>query len=453
MRHMKRFIYSLGLVILSVSCGDDKNEIPQPEIDPDLIYDMYFMGYHVEDTTGFDKETLQFYTSNDTAWIYAIKDQAVWFGMFNDNTKEQIAEWQGASSEKSGYDNAFPVNPHKVGDKYVCFMDLPEEEDLSYRYRPFLLSEGKAYPLHDIEVGFGNEDYITVKGAGENILVVLPSNRGGSVYSPTGEEIVSSVATKEILESDMGKEYFSGFKDGKTWLGVCENGEMIAEYTSRDTYDRNITIDMGYGEYREHYVEVLSFGYSNSGLLETEWGYVFYPLFKNEESDYDGGDLYDAFLCKDGVMQPVFVGEYDYRFMSNWYDESILIGRGVFSQEGERIVEFEDEYYDLGEDPMLLTFLKEPCSYTHMIRVAHARAWADYTVVSIERYDLINEETIWSVNVDALGTSAEDSKYAATIVEKDDNSWTLEVSVTSYEGDRKTALFRLNTNTGDITYL
>ena len=31
-----------------------------------------FGGYHVKDTVGYDMATLEFYSSNDTAWIYAI---------------------------------------------------------------------------------------------------------------------------------------------------------------------------------------------------------------------------------------------------------------------------------------------------------------------------------------------------------------------------------------------
>ena len=115
-----------------MACGEDAKEGIIPE--PDVPYDYSeFGGYHVKDTVGYDMATLEFYSSNDTAWIYAIKGQKVWFGMFNDNTKEQITEWKASSSEESDYTSSFLGNPFKVGDKYVCFMKIAPE-----LYKPFL---------------------------------------------------------------------------------------------------------------------------------------------------------------------------------------------------------------------------------------------------------------------------------------------------------------------------
>ena len=72
-------------------------------------------------------------------------------------------------------------------------------------------------------------------------------------------------------------------------------------------------------------------------------------------------------------MFPVFVGTY-YLDIRNWYDGSVLMGnKVVFSPEGKRLIEFEDN--DLGDDRMLSVFCKEPSSYTHIIRLMHARMW------------------------------------------------------------------------------
>ena len=128
-----------------MACGEDAKEGIIPE--PDVPYDYSeFGGYHVKDTVGYDMATLEFYSSNDTAWIYAIKGQKVWFGMFNDNTKEQITEWKASSSEESDYTSSFLGNPFKVGDKYVCFMKIAPE-----LYKPFLLKEESAISLKERE--------------------------------------------------------------------------------------------------------------------------------------------------------------------------------------------------------------------------------------------------------------------------------------------------------------
>lgn len=102
---------------------------------------------------------------------------------------------------------------------------------------------------------------------------------------------------------------------------------------------------------------------------------------------------------------------------------------------------------------MLSVFCKEPSSYTHIIRLMHARMWSDYTVVTIDNYDLESKNSLWSVNVDALGECAVNSKFAAKVLEKDKNIWTMEVSVISFEGQEKISNFKLNTDTGEIIYL
>ena len=89
----------------------------------------------------------------------------------------------------------------------------------------------------------------------------------------------------------------------------------------------------------------------------------------------------------------------------------------------------------------------------NIIRLMHARMWADYTVVTIDKYDLESKNSLWSVNVDALGECAVNSKFVAKVLGKDKNIWTMEVSVISFEGQEKISNFKLNTDTGEIIYL
>ena len=80
----------------------------------------------------------------------------------------------------------------------------------------------------------------------------------------------------------------------------------------------------------------------------------------------------------------------------------------------------------------------------------HARMWADYTVVTIDKYDLESKNSLWSVNVDALGECAVNSKFVAKVLGKDKNIWTMEVSVISFEGQEKISNFKLNTETFSV---
>ena len=102
---------------------------------------------------------------------------------------------------------------------------------------------------------------------------------------------------------------------------------------------------------------------------------------------------------------------------------------------------------------MLETLCYQPSSYSSIIKVTRARSWADYTVVSIDNYNLVKQENIWSVNIDALGPSSVNDRFTTEILEQNKNSWIMEATVTSFEGKIKKAKFKLNIETGEITYL
>lgn len=123
----------------------------------------------------------------------------------------------------------------------------------------------------------------------------------------------------------------------------------------------------------------------------------------------------------------------------------------VISQEGEKVTEFEENGLD--DDFMLETLCSRPSSYSSIIKVTRARNWADYTVVSIDNYDLVKQENIWSVNIDALGSSSVNDRFTTEILEQNKNSWIMEATVTSFDGKSKKAKFELNIETGEITYL
>ena len=123
----------------------------------------------------------------------------------------------------------------------------------------------------------------------------------------------------------------------------------------------------------------------------------------------------------------------------------------VISQEGEKVTEFEENGLD--DDFMLETLCYQPSSYSSIIKVTWARSWADYTVVSIDNYNLVKQENIWSVNIDALGPSSVNDRFTTEILEQNKNSWIMEATVTSFEGKIKKAKFKLNIETGEITYL
>lgn len=65
---------------------------------------------------------------------------------------------------------------------------------------------------------------------------------------------------------------------------------------------------------------------------------------------------------------------------------------------------------------------------------------------------MVKQENIWSVNIDALGSSSVNDRFATEILEQNKNSWIMEATVTSFDGKSKKAKLELNIETGEITY-
>ena len=441
-KDMRKLVYLLGLLFF-MACGEDAKEEIIPE--PDVPYDYSeFGGYHVKDTVGYDMATLEFYSSNDTAWIFAVKNQKPWFGMFDSNSKEQLFEWKSSSGLESDYRWSILCNPFKVGDKFVCFMKIASE-----LYKPFLLTGESAIPLKEQEVNLGNESYFFARGLGENILVYHPHFYGG-LYSPEGVEIINSVTFHEDPES--GNEYLSGFKNDKVWLGIYENGKLQEEYIGKNAYDRNIRIDKGYGEYEEYFVKALSFGYS-SALLKTEWGYVFYPRCKDSES---GGYIHDMFFCRGGKMIPVFVGKYGLD-IRNWYDNSILEYTGkeyiIYSTEGE-VIFTQDVKNDHNGNVFTGIGTIYPVSYTEFLSIRVWSIWPNTkSSLRIRRYafDSFVSTPVWDKELDYVFRG--DSRISWVLLDNQSSIWQYRIDILNYDGSSQRIKFSVDINTGDIKYL
>ncbi|WP_298551691.1 hypothetical protein [uncultured Parabacteroides sp.] len=87
---MKKLIGLFLLLIFCIGCEKEGEEGEEPDTPiPEQPHDYAeFWGYHVKDTTGLQTETLKTIHSNDTTWLFAMKNKKPWFGMFNENTNK-----------------------------------------------------------------------------------------------------------------------------------------------------------------------------------------------------------------------------------------------------------------------------------------------------------------------------------------------------------------------------
>lgn len=443
---MKKLISLFLVLFLWVGCEKEKfvpepniSVVPDVPIEPELPYDYAeFGGYHVKDTAGFQKETIVLHSTSSATWIYGIKNQKPWFGLFNVSTKEQTNEWLGTAILPSN-DSRYIIqhDPFKTSSGYVLFI----EAGVVY---PFLLKEDKAVCLEECSA-YSSE--ILVKEFDRNILIYHP-DCGGSLYDSEGMGIINSITVSK--EQDDGKYYLSGFNRKKTWFAVCEDGKLKQEYVGEQDYDRNIKLHTGYGEYVDYYVKILpinDLGY----LIETNWGYVYAPVY-GEPSIH-----VDMFLCKDGKMKKTNA-PMSYFTLHNWYNNSFLVYEPsgivgspikytIYSSNKDVIWEYtkKSEFYvdpfETGDIPPV------PISYTEYI---WNNNWGGE--LRIARYNMESSGTS-SVWWNVVKTIADNAKTTWTLLDSKSKNWRYRIDVLNYDGSKEQINFVVNIETGKLTYM
>lgn len=441
---MRILVRLLCLLFLCVGCGkNDPEESYKPiepiiPIEPEYSYDYFeFSGFHVKDTAGFQKETITLYSTNDTTWIFGIKEQKFWFGLFNSRTKEQISEWSGVTALPLDRKYTIQRDPFKLSSGYIFFL-------VASKLYPFLLKDNEIICLN--ESGIVYDQDITVKEVDDNILI-CNSNSLSNLYNSEGREIINSILILE--KQDDGKYFLSGFKQKRTWLGIYKEGRLEEEYIGEQDYNRNIELYTGYGNYEDYYVDALVFN-DRRCFIETNWGYVFAPAYGEHRSV-----IVDIFLCKDGKMKRIDAPN-QYLTLSNWYEDSFLvydpgssigstIRYTIYSPEGEKILE-QNKNRETNVDPFETSDTPlVPVSYTEYI-------WNDNWSgdLRIRRYKLGSSaiEPVWSNFIKNISNA----KATWTLLDKQSNNWYYQIDILNYDGTKEKINFFVDIETGKLTY-
>lgn len=401
-----------------------------------------FYGYHVKDTVGLDKGTIALYPANDTVWLFCLRNQKPWFGMFDVKTKEQLSEWTSTSCSSLNSRPAINFNPVRLSKGYA-FLLL----DSTSKYIQFFLNEeGIAVPFGVREILQGGEDLFKIKEIGGNILIYHPDVLG-NLYSIDGKLVVNSINISE--ERDNGQYFLTGFKENMTWFCFCSN-EQTLQYFGIEPYERNIKLHLGYGEYEDYYVKTLSLDDFWDRLIVTDWGCVYAP-------SYGDRHLYkDLFLCKDGKMERMDAPAYF--TLHNWYNGTFMvyeqgsvvgstISYAVYSSDKEIVLEYEKQsqtYVDpfrSGDIPPV------PVSYNEYIWNGN---WGGE--LRIRRYSLQSSATnpIWQQVVRKV---SENAKVSWTLLDSQSSIWQYRIDVLEYDGSNRQIQFSVDINTGEIKYL
>lgn len=438
-------------MLLFVGCGSDEED-DLIELEGETIINIFDI-CHFNDTTGFKENSIRYANISDAGiWITGIKNKKLWIGLFNDESYEQLDEW--IDSEE------LPENKKQIG------IASPVLADWGYATYGFATNEninsgfswenekGYIYLLKDGNIKTVDLDISLVGGEEPNLSVSkndlyiknLKAGKNCLIYFDGEFKILDDVSFYQ-----MGDTLITGFIENEK-LGFRLVGE---NWMSETVFDRHRKYHIGYGEYNEYQID----NFEIRSISPMEWGYVIVPTYYTQEGGIHTNDV--IFLSDKSVYCYPYVHS-----PQKWYNNSILVRQNgsvtnsskdlyiVLNSKAEKIVSFE--YSNWGNDNMMKRLFQSACSYTNLLKIRMAASWASTTVILIENYDCVTNETTWSNNLEYEGEEllvATDDKVEVNLLEQDKNVWTFLIDTYDYSGAHKAIKFQVNADNGEITYL
>lgn len=412
------FVLLLGLVL--AGCNDE-NEVLYVTDDEFLIKNGIEDVVRVFHEDRVEKETTVMYYGNRKG-----KD---WFALFDEKSGILLEEWYGKDREyvRSEFDISMEsmfrfCSKLKSGD-YVYEYHFYQEgsdgsDDISQLVR---LRDNQK-----VEYGFEFDGNIRpYKALMENRFFASRGEYKSVIVDFEGNICVEDV--RQVNNEKLEHSWYTGFQGDKVWIGYYDGEENFQEVVSSEKFERNRKVHVGYGEYKEFYIDHISI----TEVLETDRGYAFC-------SNYGDADITDVFFINEDklVFVPSLQINYYNSVLRNWYDGSILVGRQfALSLDGKILREFS-QYYPNDE--------AKPVSYDEAI-CCYDR--------SICRYNYLKGESVWYVNIDKLSNIESDAKVTMTLLEKNGEEWSYQCEIVNRDGSKSCFKFELNVETGKITYL
>lgn len=337
-----------------------------------------------------------------------------WFALFDDAGNLQ-KEWYG----KDYY--YIPTENVLAGSAYSVFKEFEDTYTLVFG--------GQAFHLYDdqqVEYGFKVDWYIPTMILSKNrFLLRIDSEKTNVCYDFKGN-VIAEDTYYYILNTI---SLFTGFQDEKVWVAYDDEEKGWQEFVSTETFERNRSIHLGYGEYKAIYVENIK----PLAFLKTNWGFVFIPeMYSTLFSDI-------VFLCKDGNVFAASCDVRDFK-LQNWYNDTFLVDRTkVLSSFGEIIIEFTEQIPYSTE--------VEPVSITDGVHFTHSYYYNENEFV---RRNYEKGIDVWCVTIPQLDDIQENAKVTMTLLEKGASIWKYSCQVLNYDGSQNTFELNLNVETGEL---
>ena len=216
--------------------------------------------------------------------------------------------------------------------------------------------------------------------------------------------------------------FLTGMKDNHLWFSEYDavSKQLKFEWTDTEETDTILNVHEGYGEY-----------------VTVKLRY-FYPQFYKKTSI---GDI--VTLKLNNLAQTIFTfnkqskrtelqsGNQKNFVATNWYAESVFIGKHCYSHKGEIIYEAKvtPDYYAL------------PISYEEGIELKDRH---------ISKYNYKESKTVWETYIEFPFNITPDAKFNYTLLDNSTNVWQYKCEVIFYDGNKKDFTFKINIDNGTL---
>ena len=374
---------------------------------------------------------------NNTMYIYyGYRKGKDWFALFDATSDMLIDEWYGQNRN-------YKSNRISITTAHTYFEKLKDGTGYFFQYHFYFpdidYQESKIVHLQNnknVKYGFSADNKIVMNCLNENLFYTqnLDGNED-SKYNLLDFE--GNVIIQDVNQWNNEKNGIIGFKNEKLWIGYIDENGNLHEYTSKDTFERDMKIHLGYGNYQTIHVNYIDY----VDLKKTEWGYVFLPVYYTTSGSSIESYYANVFIINGLELITVPLDRDNNHHNSTiqcWYDESILINsKYVLSPKGEILYE---GVFPNKEDTNISVI-----SYTDWIGI-NSSNWI---------YKSNYKKNIWSSHIASLSkyfNGTNEPKLTFTITNKSNNLWTYCCDILNYNGSNAQEIFKINIETGEITY-
>lgn len=337
-----------------------------------------------------------------------------WFALF-DNAGILQEEWYG--KDRSYYD----PNPIFI-DLYYPFKKLKDNTyAFVYDFSPENIRQA-VYLCENQAVEYG----FVLENNNESIIAILNKDRFLSNYGNVYD------FKKNIIANDVRLSNGSlsiGFQNDKVWVGYESVKKGWQEATGTEPFERNLSIHLGYGEYKNIYIKSII----TQTFTETNWGFAFIPRYLDSKSEEKYNSNLILLCYNDNLYYFDYLSDGNSQ-LRNWYNETLLVdNKNVMSPQGELLAEFVTPVKDTDEATSLTDGIRFSDSYIHCCRINYQKNFK-----------------IWSVAIPQLMNAEQDARITMTILEKGQSIWKYNCKVINRDGSQNNFDFNLNIETGEL---